>query len=755
MTSIKTGVTADRKSSGKLQFLIDNHSKFTRKQLAEALHESERWVKRQVHLLIDAGKLSPSKPLPEKVFSSDDWTEKLKSRVMELHNRYLKSTESISSILREEHGVIINTAALGYWMRKFGCRERTRMDWLKDYMPKESMEKLIDQGMLMIDISKYIKSKYNVYIIDDIVLDYVHSLGLMSQRQHRNYDPTVKIDRCTKEWIEGRINSHIGLVDIAKEIGVSTTILSRKIKELGLEAIEHRIVWSKHLDDLRDDLMNVPPIEGLSPDDLHQMLLGWILGDGHIDRSGRIIINHSLIQTDYLYLKARVLKRHLSNVCTVPRGEVLGDKFFIDKKEQLGISCPGFIEYTRYLLPNGEKDLEAIVKELGPLGWACYYMDDGYYGNTWLISAKKGMIDLLKNKYNFGGQNGNHSLVINDIDESFIIPSMRYKTSSDDIGSFWRPLVLELFDPIITKDLHLSLINSHLCDKDDSLLNKAVDYYHKRGFPFIELSDTYLKKEMGNLYKLQTGYMWKDGGVVRLIDTGNNIFKHFMCHMAEAQYKHTSPMEVFNSFMPFRKCLQYCLKSKKSILPNFVHNALVYFNGGVSGFPCGTAKAIVEKFSKKGDTIVDPCTGWGGRLLGTVSSGRHYVGFEPWGKTHDSLMTMTKFFGIDNFKVHHGDFDGSLAPDKCDLVFTSPPYLDLEVYGKPIRRDRWDALIKDIFLYAEGSLSGRGHLILNLPRPLRSLLPSTTLKEEDPIYWFSSNRKRDIEKAEICYVWSM
>jgi hypothetical protein len=281
-----------------------------------------------------------------------------------------------------------------------------------------------------------------------------------------------------------------------------------------------------------------------------------------------------------------------------------------------------------------------------------------------------------------------------------------------------------------------------------------VDYYHKRGFPYIELSDVYLKREMDNLSKLQTDYMWKDGGVIRLIETGNNIFKHFMRHMAEAQYKHTSPMGVFNSFMPFRKCLQYCLKSKKSILPNFVHNALVYFNGGVSGFPCGTAKAIVEKFSKKGGTIVDPCTGWGGRLLGTISSGRVYVGFEPWDKTYDSLLTMTKFLGIENFKVHHGDFNRFLAPKKCDLVFTSPPYLDLEVYGKPISREKWNDLIKDIFMYSEKSLSDAGYLILNLPRSIRSLLPSTSLKEREPIYWFSSTRKRDIEKAEICYIWS-
>lgn len=754
MTKPNKGITADRKSPDKLQFIIENHSKLTRKQLSEALHESERWVKRQVHLLVGLGKLSPSKTPPEKVFSMADWDEDLKGYVMELHNRHLKSIDSISEILEKERGIIIKPPALGYWMRKFGCGERTRLEWLRDYIPKKDMEKFIDQGMLMVDIAKYVHETYGVYVTDDTILEYVQSLGLMSQRQRRNYDPREKIKEYSKEWLENEINSHNSLVDISKKIGVSTTILSRRLKEHGIDCIEHRITWSMHLDNLREGLMNVSPIEGISPEDLHQMLLGWILGDGHINKYGRIVINHSLVQTDYLYLKARVLRNYLSNVCTVPRGEVLGDKFFVDKKEQLGISCPGFLEYTKYLLPNGNKDLEGIVKELSPLGWACYYMDDGNRSSSfWYISAKKGMIDLLKNRYNFGNQSGAHSLVLKEIDDAFIIPSMRYKAVSDNVGSFWMPYAPELFSPDIKSDLDLALVNGFSCDKDESILNRAVEYYHKRGFPYIELSDIYLKKEMENLRNLKTGYMWREGDIVRSIETGNNLFKHFMRHMVEAQYKHTSPMEVFNSFMPLRKCLQYCLKAKKSILPNFVHNALVYFNGGVSGFPCGTAKAIVEKFSKNGAVVVDPCTGWGGRLLGVTSSNRAYVGFEPWDKTHDSLMAMTKFLGIENFKVHHGTFDRFLAPKECDLVFTSPPYLDLEVYGKPISREKWDILIKDIFLYSEEHLSKTGYLVLNLPRPLRSMLPKTTLKEHTPIYWFSSTRIRDIEKAEICYVW--
>jgi tRNA1(Val) A37 N6-methylase TrmN6 len=82
--------------------------------------------------------------------------------------------------------------------------------------------------------------------------------------------------------------------------------------------------------------------------------------------------------------------------------------------------------------------------------------------------------------------------------------------------------------------------------------------------------------------------------------------------------------------------------------------------------------------------VLDPCAGWGGRMLGAVSSGCKYIGFEPNTRTYKNLMTMVEFLGI-------GDMI-TLIQDDCrnmnnydlptvGMVLTSPPYFDLEIYA--------------------------------------------------------------------------
>jgi tRNA G10 N-methylase Trm11 len=224
--------------------------------------------------------------------------------------------------------------------------------------------------------------------------------------------------------------------------------------------------------------------------------------------------------------------------------------------------------------------------------------------------------------------------------------------------------------------------------------------------------------------------------------------------MIEAKYKGVSPLETFNSYSLFYKVLEYSLNTDKSILPNFIYNNLIHFNGGVVGFPCSVAKVIVEKFSPEDGVVVDPCAGWGGRLIGASVLNRSYIGFEPWDKTARGLNNIINFFEIKKAVIFNTEFNIEKAPEQCSLVFTSPPYIDLEVYGKPMKIEDWKNLMSSIIKYAEESLVLGGYLVLNIPRFLKNLLPETFLKEEESIYWFTSSRKKNLDKAEILYIWS-
>lgn len=82
--------------------------------------------------------------------------------------------------------------------------------------------------------------------------------------------------------------------------------------------------------------------------------------------------------------------------------------------------------------------------------------------------------------------------------------------------------------------------------------------------------------------------------------------------------------------------------------------------------------------------LFDPCAGWGGRMLGTVSTGWHYIACEPNVETYNNLRTLIDFLGIDSNVTLHNipaeEFDYKSLEGKVDIVLTSPPYFNLEVY---------------------------------------------------------------------------
>lgn len=95
------------------------------------------------------------------------------------------------------------------------------------------------------------------------------------------------------------------------------------------------------------------------------------------------------------------------------------------------------------------------------------------------------------------------------------------------------------------------------------------------------------------------------------------------------------------------------------------------------------AKMICDRY--KPELVLDPCAGWGGRMLGTVASGAKYIAFEPNTITYQNLTKLAKYLKIedqvtlicdDALKLENYDIP------QVDLVLTSPPYYDIEVYSK-------------------------------------------------------------------------
>lgn len=94
------------------------------------------------------------------------------------------------------------------------------------------------------------------------------------------------------------------------------------------------------------------------------------------------------------------------------------------------------------------------------------------------------------------------------------------------------------------------------------------------------------------------------------------------------------------------------------------------------------AKMIVDRYKAK--VVLDPCCGWGGRMLGTVAAGAKYIGFEPNTETYKHLMELAEYLGImDEVCIYNEGAENIVNHNiTCDLVLTSPPYYDTEIYCK-------------------------------------------------------------------------
>ena len=75
----------------------------------------------------------------------------------------------------------------------------------------------------------------------------------------------------------------------------------------------------------------------------------------------------------------------------------------------------------------------------------------------------------------------------------------------------------------------------------------------------------------------------------------------------------------------------------------------------VSNFRPTVAKAIYERYSPENGTVLDPCAGFGGRLLGCLTLSRHYVGYEPNRNQYCGLKQMSDtihHFGLTSCQVN-------------------------------------------------------------------------------------------------------
>lgn len=170
----------------------------------------------------------------------------------------------------------------------------------------------------------------------------------------------------------------------------------------------------------------------------------------------------------------------------------------------------------------------------------------------------------------------------------------------------------------------------------------------------------------------------------------------------------------------------------------------------VSFFKPLVAASIYDYFlgDIESPVVLDPCAGFGGRLLGFKSlyPNGTYIGLEPNEETYEELNKFSDRF--DKVEIYNTKLEDYSLEREVDLTFTSIPYYDTEIYSDHVFYDSFEEW-KEKFI---SSIRSFPNFVVNVPGELVDLFSyDKKLEFENSVSHFDSDKDRNLEYLLKCY----
>lgn len=315
-------------------------------------------------------------------------------------------------------------------------------------------------------------------------------------------------------------------------------------------------------------------------------------------------------------------------------------------------------------------------------------------------------------------------------------------------------------------------------DQKHGFTRKIFQHYRENGFPHYNLS---IDKQIGEIKKMQKYFESNeilDGDKIKqtmhCLGTAWSYFPHsWSIKCASAR----TPTDIFYDDDLFMKCIERRLKRGSYISDSGIRKALRSYTNvqSVSNFRPSVAKMIYEKYG--GHSVYDPCMGFGGRLLGAITSNNvmEYVGCDPSVKTYEGLVKMVNNLSHikDGFKAELNNCGSEefVENKNFDLVFTSPPYFDTEKYSdeetqsykKFPKYESWlNGFLKQMIEKSNHMLKDGGYFIINISNvrngknledDFKKIMTDFNLKFETRLDMLLSNMVKGGYKSEPVFIY--
>ena len=174
---------------------------------------------------------------------------------------------------------------------------------------------------------------------------------------------------------------------------------------------------------------------------------------------------------------------------------------------------------------------------------------------------------------------------------------------------------------------------------------------------------------------------------------GQRTCSRFHSHRYKAKNRGAgqSVVEALRDPRMLERALRYKLNAGGSLTPKAIKSALSGFVHSPTNFAPALARWITDEYAPQGGIVLDPCAGYGGRLLGVLSSNKNvsYIGHDVEPETLAGNRQLSSYLGCDSrVKILEQAVEAPVPWSTSDLVLTSPPYFDAENYGEVSERIR-------------------------------------------------------------------
>lgn len=221
---------------------------------------------------------------------------------------------------------------------------------------------------------------------------------------------------------------------------------------------------------------------------------------------------------------------------------------------------------------------------------------------------------------------------------------------------------------------------NHIRDIDENAFDYnefMFDWCRKIGFPYPSYTNKRLKHDYHNLC--------------------NYSIPKYNCHaklgLSSIRHFHKS---IYNARVGTNPSIKQAWNDD-SILKKVIYNRMIYKNDvdpskilagfyiskvvpKVSIFNPVLARYLIQKYLNEFPIVTDPFSGFSGRLLGTTSLGKQYVGYDINENAVRESNLIIQFHNL-NASVSYKDILSTRVPINCDCLLTCPPYSNKETYS--------------------------------------------------------------------------